>query len=157
MSEDYRTDSLELIKSRFKRDRSILGLKTFNWNTNSPINKTNVPSVYMFEGRDVIQDYNDRDTLGYPAKRHLEINIEIVSKIDRNAAGIKALLQKVKRTVFCDRTGDDDNPVWTPNVRVAKNSFIKELRTKGPGLYDVPEIVGIKLVVGLWYTDNGFL
>lgn len=155
--EDYRTQSLETIKGRFQRDRTILGLKTFNWNTNSPMDKTNVPSVYMFEGRDVIQKYHQGDKLGYPARRHLEINIEIVTQMNRNASDVKDLLQKVKRTVFCDRTGEDSNPVWTPNPVVAQNAFIKELRIKGPGLYKVPELVGIKLVVGLWYTDNGFL
>lgn len=111
----------------------------------------------MFEGRDVIEKYNQGSKLGYPARRHLEINIEIVSKADRNAAGIKSLLQKVKRTVFCDRSGEGDDIVWTPNPVVAKNSFIKELRIKGPGTYEVPELVGIKFVIGLWYTDNGFL
>lgn len=155
--DDYRTEALETIKSRFVRDRELLGLVTFNWNTNNPIDKSSVPSVYMFEGRDVIEKYNQGNILGYPARRHLEINIEIVAKSDRNAAGVKALLQKVKRTVFCDRTVEGEDDVWTPNAVVAKNSFIRELRIKGPGTYEVPELVGIKLVIGLWYTDNGFL
>lgn len=154
--ENYRTLSLEEIKRRILRDKDILGLKTFNWNTNSPISKLNVPSIYMFEGRDVIKDYADRTPLGYPAKRHLEINIEVVTKIDRNAAEVKALLQKVRRSVFCNRSGEEGNYIWIPNQIVADNSRILELRTKGPGLYEVPELVGIKLVIGLWYIDYGF-
>ena len=155
---DYRTLSLEEIKSRIIRDREILGLESFNWNSNSPIDKSSVPSVYMFEGRDTIKTYSSRAPLGYPARRHLEINIEVVAKSDRNASGVKDLLRLVKRAVFCDRTGDSIvNYVWIPNEVVADNSFIKELRTKGPGTYAVPELVGIKLVIGLWYTDHGFL
>ena len=157
MIEDYRTEALETIKARFVRDRELLGLKNFEWNSNNPISKVNVPSVYMFEGRDEIEKHDQRSVLGYPARRNLEINIEIVAKNDRHAAGVKALLQQVKRTIFCDRTGSGDDIVWTPNPIVAKNSFIRELRIKGPGTYEVPELVGIKLVVGLWYTDLGFL
>jgi hypothetical protein len=155
--EDFRTDALLEIKSRILRDRTILGIESFMWNNNGPISKTTVPTIYMFEGRDVIEKYNQGSPLGYPARRHLEINIEIVAKNDREAAGVKALLQKVKRTIFCDRTGDGEDIKWTPNAVVAKNSFIRELRIKGPGTYEVPELVGIKLVIGLWYTDNGFL
>ncbi len=155
--EDFRTDALLEIKSRIERDRDILGLKSFMWNSNNPITKTSVPAVYMFEGRDVIEKYNQGSPLGYPARRHLEINIEIVAKTDRYASNVKTLLQLVKRSVFCDRTTVGDVHTWTPNVVVAKNSFIKELRTKGPGTYEIPELVGIKLVVGLWYIDNGFL
>jgi len=155
--EDFRTKSLLEIKRRIVRDKELLELVSFNWNTNSPISKTTVPSIYMFEGRDVIEKYHQGNKLGYPARRHLEVNIEVVAKSDRNAAGIKTLLQKVKRTVFCDREGEGDSIVWTPNPTVAQNSFIRELRTKGPGTYEVPELVGIKLVVGLWYIDNGFV
>lgn len=157
MAEDFRTLSLIEIKDRIIRDREILGLESFQWNSNNPIDKSNVPAIYMFEGRDVIEKHYQGDKLGYPARRHLEINIEVVAKNDRYAQTVKQLLQKVKRTVFCDRTGEGEDIVWTPNPVVAKNSFIKELRTKGPGTYEVPELVGIKLVVGLWYTDNGFL
>lgn len=155
---DFRTLALEEIKSRIIRDRAILELESFNWNSNDPIDKSSVPSVYMFEGRDTIKTYSSRGPLGYPARRHLEINIEVVTKSDRNASGVKDLLRLVKRSVFCDRTGDSiENYVWIPNEVVADNSFIKELRTKGPGTYAVPELVGIKLVIGLYYTDHGFL
>lgn len=154
--DDYRTLSLEEMKSRIVRDNDILGLKAFNWNSNSPIDKLTVPAVYMFEGRDVIQDYTDRSPLGYPAKRHLEVNIEVVTKLNKNASDVKDLLMLVKRAVFCDRTGEEGSYVWTPNQMVATNSRILELRTKGPGLYEVPELVGIKLVIGLWYIDYGF-
>lgn len=155
--EDFRTDSLLEIKRRIERDRDILGLKAFMWNSNNPINKSTVPAIYMFEGRDTIEKYNQSSALGYPARRHLEINIEVVTKSDKNAHGIKTLLQLTKRSVFCNRATDGENYIWTPEVVVAKNSFIKELRTKGPGTYEIPELVGIKLVIGLWYTDNGFL
>jgi len=155
---DFRTLALEEIASRIVRDREVLDLQSFNWNSNDPDDKSSVPSIYMFEGRDVIKTYSSRGPLGYPARRHLEINIEVVAKSDRNASEIKALLRLVKRSVFCDRIGDSiENYVWTPNEVVANNSFIKELRTKGPGTYAVPELVGIKLVIGLWYTDLGFL
>lgn len=157
MVEDYREIALNEIESRLIRDRDILGLQSVNRNNNNPISKTNVPAIYMFEGRDVIENWTQRDPLGYPLRRHLEINIEIVAKTDRKAKGVKTLLNLVRRSVFCDRTGEGEDFVWTPNPIVAKNSLIRELRIKGPGTYEVPELVGIKLVVGLWYTDEGFL
>lgn len=157
MAEDFREISLDEIESRIVRDKDILGLVSMNRNSNNPIGKQSVPAIYMFEGRDVIENYTQRDPLGYPLRRHLEINIEIVAKADRKAKGVKKLLSLVRRSVFCDRTGEGENMVWTPKPLVAKNSLIRELRIKGPGTYEVPELVGIKLVVGLWYTDNGFL
>lgn len=155
--DDYREIALETIEGRIVRDREMLGLIGVHRNNNNPINKKSVPAIYIFEGRDVVEKYTQRDPLGYPLRRHLEINIEIVAKSDRKAKGVKELLNLVRRSVFCDRTGEGDDIVWTPNPNVANNSLIRELRIKGPGTYEVPELVGIKLVVGLWYTDKGFL
>lgn len=155
--EDYREQALDEIENRLIRDREILGLKGLYRNSNNPIKKDNVPLIYIFEERDVVEHYTQRDALGYPLRRHLEVEIEIVAKSDKNAKGIKQLLNLVRRSVFCDRSGDSGNYIFTPNPLVAPSSIIKELRTKGPGTYEVPELVGIKLVVGLWYVDKGFL
>lgn len=152
---DYRTESLNEIARRIKRDRDILDLKSFKWNSNDPINKINTPAIYMFEGRDTVKEFASKNGLGYPCKRHLEINIEIISKNDKNAKTIKELFQKTRRTIFCERVDTDFGIEWNPNILVAKSSFIKELRTKGPNVYEIPELVGIKLVLGLWYVDHG--
>lgn len=154
---DYREESLSEIKNRLKRDRAILGIKSIERNSNTPLDKSNVPAIYIFEGRDVIVKYTNKNPLGYPAIRSLEINIEVVAKRDREAKGIKDLLKLVRRSVFCERSGEVDNYVFTASHILPGNSVIKELRIKGPGAYDVPELVGIKLVIGLQYTDNGFI
>ncbi|GAG26909.1 unnamed protein product, partial [marine sediment metagenome] len=88
---DYRTQSLEEIARRIKRDRLILNLQSFKWNSNNPISKINVPAIYMFEGRDTVKEFSSKNGLGYPCKRHLEINIEIVTKNDANAKSVKEM------------------------------------------------------------------
>lgn len=156
---DYREEALVIIKERLKRDRDVLGIVSIERNSNTPISKTNVPAIYIFEGRDIITKYQNKTPLGYPVIRNLEINIEIVAKRDRESKGIKDLLKKIRKSIFCERTGEDGSYVYIPShILVDKGyAIIKELRVKGPGTYEVPELVGIKLVIGLQYTDFGFL
>jgi hypothetical protein len=161
---DYREASLEEIARRIKRDRDLLNLKSFKWNSNDPVNKINIPAIYMFEGRDTIKEYISRNKIGYPCKRHLEVNIEMIveneSSIKDDFKKLKIFYQKVRRSVFCDREDiirdEVKSIVWTPNNTLAKNSYMLELRTKGPNTYEIPELIGMKMVVGVWYDDFGF-
>lgn len=150
---DYREQALTEIANRIKRDKDVLGLKTFRWNNNNTSDKEETPIIYMFEGRDEIKEHSKRNKIGYPARRELEVEIEIAVKKDKTL--LKSLYQKLRRTIFCEKEEIDSLITWKPNNTIAKNCFIVEKRTKGPGTYEIPELIGIKMVLGLSYTDNG--
>lgn len=154
---DYRELGLTKIKERLIQDKDALGLKSIKRNSNDPISKDMMNAVFILEGRDYITEHASRSFIGYPAKRMLEVDIEIVTKNDRDGKAIKELYQKVRRTVLCDRTVNPDLSItYNPNPILADNTAIRELRTLGAGLYDIPELIGMKLVLGLYYIDYGF-
>lgn len=152
---DYRELGMDKIKQRLIADKDVLGLKSLKRNSNDPISKSEMNAIYIFEGRDTITEHASRGFLGYPAKRLLEVDVEIITKNNRDGTAIKTLYNNVRRAVFCDKI-IDTNTTYVPNPILADNVAIRELRTLGPGLYDVPELIGIKLVLGLIYIDNGF-
>lgn len=154
---DYRELGLTVIKQRLIDDKEYLQLKTIKRNSNDPISKVPMNAIFIFEGRDTITEHASKNFLGYPAKRMLEIDIEIITKNDRDGKSIKDLYQKVRRTVLCDRVVNiDESITYIPNPILADNTAVRELRTLGAGLYDIPELIGMKLVLGLYYIDYGF-
>jgi len=144
--------ALQTLFDRLLRDRNDLNLKALKWNSNDPISKDMVPSIYMYEELDEITARKSRDSLGYPVARRLEVELEIVTTNDKHSKAVKDLYLLVRRTVFCEKnlTG-----AYTINPVLAPGSTVRELRAKGPGLYDVPELVGIKMVLEIQYIDNG--
>ena len=56
---------------------------------------------------------------------------------------IKKLYRNVRSVVLAD------NPI------VADNTFIREIRTEGPNGYGLPNVIGMQLVLAMFYTDEG--
>lgn len=154
---DYRELGLSEIKKRIINNKDELNLKTLKRLSNDPIDKNDVNAIFIFEGVDNVTKHSSRGETGYPARRMLEVDIEIVAKNDRDGKTIKSLYHNVRRAIFCDKIIDGENIIYKPNMLVADNTIISELRTLGPGLYEIPELIGIKLVLGLSYIDNGIL
>ena len=150
---DYRELGISNIKQRLIDNKDNLSLKTLKRNSNDLVDKSSVNAIYIFEGRDNIVEHNSRNFLGYPARRMLELEIEIVAKNDRDGKAIKDLYQKTRLAILCDK--DNDN--YTPNSTVADGVIIRELRTDGPHLYEIPELIGMRIVIGLYYTDYGVI
>ena len=103
----------------------------------------------MSEETDSVLEHSKRNKTGYPAKRVLEVVLEIVVSDTTN---IKQLYLDMRRVVFTERGSDPlvFNPV------LAQNTFINENRTEGPTGYGLPDVLGMRLVLDLVYTDNGF-
>lgn len=149
---NLRDKSLTNIYERIKRDRDQLGLKSLMWSKNTTIEKDNIPVVFMFEGKDIIKKYDSRNKIGYPARRELEVEIEIAAK-DKDS--LWDIYQKTRRAIFCTREDSIESIIWTPNNVVERNSFIMEIRTNELVTYKDPTAIGISLIVGLSYVDYG--
>ena len=144
-----REDALLEIFERIKADRETLGIKTFKRTPTAPISLSDLPCIFMLEDVDTIVKRSGRGNTGYPAKRVLEVVIELAT--DKNT-DIKALYRDVRRTIFTVRG-------VVPKVqssRLADDAFINEARTEGPTGYGLPDVLGMRLVLDLVYTDNGF-
>jgi len=147
---DYRELGLTAIKDRIINDKDFLSINSIFRNSNNPIDKSLLNSVYIFEGKDVITDHSSKNFLGYPARRMLEVEIELITNADRDGKGIKSFYQNLRKTILCEKNED----VYTPNPILAENTVVRELRSFGPALYKVPELIGMKMVLGLYYIDN---
>lgn len=144
-----REDALIEIYERLKENRESIGIKTFKRTPTSPSDEEDLPCIFMSEESDNIIEYSKRNKTGYPARRALEVSIEIVASGDSN---IKQLYMNTRRAVFAERGSNltNFNPV------LAHNTFINENRTEGPTGYGLPDILGMRLILDLVYTDNGF-
>ena len=145
MSDNRELGLLEIYE-RIKTNRSALGINTFKRIPTRPVQESDLTCVLMIEGNDIIVKKSSRSTTGYPASRLLEVTIEVIAKKEID---VRTITRNLRSVIFTDRiTGN-------PSSIIAKNVFINENRTEGPMGFGMPNVVGIRLVLDLVYTDDG--
>jgi len=150
-----RVNAISEIYNRIKANKDFLGLKAFKKNPTAPITESQMPCVFLTEEVDNITHRASRGPTGYPAKRVMELVIELVVNSDSDIMNLYSNLRKV---VF-SRVGSDianfDAQIMV-DVIVAENTFINENRTEGPIGYGLPDVLGMRLILDLIYDDEGF-
>ncbi len=142
-----REAGLTEIYNRIKDNRTIIGVKSFKRTPTNPISESDMPCIFMLEGIDNIITPSTRNATGYPARRILEVIFELVTT---EKTDIKTMYRAMRAAVFTQRGSD---PV-TFNPRLDENVFIGENRTEGPIGYGLPDILAMRLILDLVYTDN---
>lgn len=127
------------IEKRVKDAKVELGLATCRRMPGAPVTSDNCPAVLVVEGVDDVVKTSNRGNSIYPARRQVEIILEIISKLDYD---VRKLYRDVRSKVVM-------------NPAVADGCFIQEHRTEGPNGYDLPDIQGMRLVLLLFYDDDG--
>lgn len=135
-----REDGLDTVYQRIYDSKETLGLKGFKRSPTKPIDEQYLPCIFMIEGIDEVSTISQRGQFGYPMRRELEVVLEIVSSREYD---IKQLYRDVRSVILAD------TPV------VAENTFIREIRTEGPTGYGLPDVLGMRLVLAMFYTDKG--
>jgi len=141
------------IKSRIKTVKDSLGLVTFVRTPTVPVDAQEMPAIFMIEGVDHITKYGSRKPTGYPAKRVAEVVIELITSkkdSDGNDVDIKSMYRTVRSTIMINV-----NPLLKEDGSPDPTVFIREARTEGPSGYGLPDVVGMRLVLELFYTDEG--
>jgi len=136
---EFRELSIVEVERRVKDARESMGLTTCKRIPTSAITSSHCPAVLIIEGEDLVVKKASRTNSIYPARRNLELVLEIITILGYD---IKKLYRDVRSVIL-------QNPV------VAENCFIEEIRTEGPNGYDLPDIQGMRLVLSLTYTDSG--
>ena len=136
---ENREIGLEEIYDRIKSQKDVLGISQFRRTPTSPIDST--PYIVMLEDVDEIVKKNARNPLGYPCVRDLEVIVELT--VNAEETDIRSLLRQVRSAVF------------SGGAEIADRIFIREARTIGPFGYGVPEILGMRLILSMTYTDLG--
>lgn len=139
-------------RDRIESVKDECGLKTFIRNPTRPADDDDLNAVFLIEGVDTILEYSSRGGNTFPVKRAAEIIIEIVTNaVDADGVpiNIKEIFSTVRRAVFVNI-----NPV-AEDGKVDKTTFFREIRTEGPLGYGLPNILGMRLVLELFYIDNG--
>ncbi len=136
-----REDGLLELYDRIRNAREALGLRAFKRTPTKPIDENLLPCIFMIEGVDDIVDHSSRTQAGYPCKRVLEVTFEMITDRD---VDIKVLYRNVRSVLFSEGVIVADD-----------NTFIREIRTEGPTGYGLPDVLGMRLVLVLSYTDKG--
>jgi len=130
---------------RVKDKRVTIGVASFKRTPSNPISETDMPCIFMMEGIDNIIKHSKRNASGYPARRILEVIFELVTT---DTTDIKAMYLEMRKALFTNIT----TGVFDP--RIADNVFMGENRTEGPIGYGLPDILTMRLVLDLIYTDD---
>ena len=145
-----REDGLLEIYERIKSNRTELGLTSFKRTPTEPINDKDMPCLIMLEGNDNIVTHSSKTNAGYPVRRALEVTLELITS---KSTDIKAMLRNLRKVVFTERGSDP--PFY--NARLfsdGRPALIQENRTEGPNGYGLPDVLGMRLVLDLVYTDE---
>ena len=126
--EDRETALIE-IYDRIAAARTTLGIVSFKRAPATPLDPDKLPCITMIEGIDEIIKVNSRGTSIYPARRVVQVVLELSTSDD---VDIKALYRSVRTTVL-------------GNSQVAPNTYISEIRTEGPAGYEIPNTQGMRL------------
>lgn len=118
-----------------------LGLKGLKRSPTTTVDEDFLPCIFMVEDVDEIVEHSARSSAGYPCKRMLEVTLEIIASRETD---VKKLYSDVRSVVFGDGVVVADD-----------NTFIRETRTEGPTGYGLPDVLGMRLVLILFYTDKG--
>ena len=135
------------IYNRIKARRDIIGVKTFKRVPTDPIQDDDMPCIFMLEEIDNVIKQTNRNNTGYPTQRVLEVILELVTTKD---VDIKTMYRNMRQTVFAIIGSDP----LRYDARIAQNVFITENRTEGPVGYGLPDILSMRLVLDLVYTDD---
>jgi len=136
------------IYERIKSRRVTIGVKSFKRNPTNPIQESDMPCIFMLEEVDSVVKQTSRANTGYPVRRVLEVVLELVTT---KSTDIKTMYRTMRRSVFATIGSD---PLLY-NARITENVFIAENRTEGPLSYGLPDILAMRLVLDLVYTDDG--
>lgn len=139
---------LDEIYERIKARRDVIGVKTFKRTPTSPIQDSDMPCIFMLEEIDNVIKQSNRGNTGYPVRRVLEVVLELVTT---KSTDIKTMYRTMRKSVF-SIIGSDP---FIYNARIVDSVFIAENRTEGPIGYGLPDILAMRLVLDLVYTDDG--
>jgi len=136
---------LNELYERVRDKRTTIGVTSFKRTPTNPITESDMPCIFMLEGIDNIINPSKRNATGYPARRLLEVIFELVTD---EKTDIKTMYLEMRKALFTDITSGQFNP------RIADNVFMGENRTEGPLGYGLPDILSMRLILDLVYTDN---
>jgi len=136
---EIRENCIVALHNIVKTNAVALGLKRIDRNPSVPVTDVQIPCLFIIEGVDIIKEKSKRNNLGYPAKRQLELTFEIVADATTN---IKTLYRNLRDYLLTDTSPVDD-------------SYIEEVRTEGPFSYGIPKLLGMRLIISVYYIDNG--
>lgn len=152
-------DALVVIRDRIAFVKDSVGLDTFIRNPSKPADSDDMPCIFMIEGVDNITDIVSRTAIPYPCRRTAEVVIELIvqsEEADGTPTDIKQKYRVVRKAIFTDHnTGKPSIHPLEDAPEGKHRVFIRENRTEGPLGYGLPDVLGMRLVLDLYYTDNG--
>lgn len=105
------------------------------------VTEEDIPCAIMVEDEDVIIKYSNRDPLGYPCERKLNVIFQFWDKSD--TGDVRNILIQARQLIFANKG------------QLAQGVFIKEASILGPFNQGIPKTHGMQLNTFFIYKDNG--
>lgn len=129
-----------VLYNRIKDSKESLGISTFRRTPSIPVELDDLLCIYMVAGVDRIIKPVSRNPLGYPARREVEIVMEL---INLDSFDFITFYTSFRSAVLTSSKLTDD-------------CFVRETRTVGPVSYNhIANVVGMQMILAMSYTDEG--
>lgn len=146
---DSREIAVNELIARLQARKEEIGLVKFLETPSGEIDPDKLPAILLEEGTDQINTHSNRTKSGYPSKRMLELSFECV--VDVRSTNIRDFCKSVRRALFLDKEVDQ------VDVQLSDDVFMIEDKMEGPFGYGLPNVNGMRLILNLFYTDEGII
>jgi hypothetical protein len=131
------------LEERIKPLFGAYPLNYFKRNPSTKIDESKIPAVIIMEGIDNIIKRSRRDPLGYPVERDFNVIIEAWDYDYDNGGDVKDLRKQILRLALVN------------DGKLITGVHVKEKQTSGPDNLGIPGILGMQVVLQMFYVDSG--
>ena len=137
---EQRELGMEEIMRRLRPLYTSLNLKNVLRIPSRAIDEEDMPCVLVMEGDDSVSKRASTDYLGYPCKRILNVTIECW---DYSNGDVKNIYEETRKAVLAEK-----------GILLQK-VIIRESMAVGPYNFGIPNVLGMRVVFEMSYSDRG--
>jgi hypothetical protein len=126
---------VDIILDRMRNNNNELNLSTLKYVPSVPLSTGDVPALMLIPGPDIIIG---RQRSCKPSRRQFDITAELITKDDFD---INTCYNNIRRILFTDKN-------------LAADIRIEEGGTVGPQAYPIPHLIGLQLIIRMYYEDT---
>ena len=132
---------MDEVEKRIKPLYNSLSLKKVMRHPSKAVDENDLPCVLIMEGDDEIVKRSGRDYLGYGCLRSLDVIVECWDFVE--SGDVRNIYEAVRTAVLANKG------------TLLQGVMIRENKAVGPFNLGIPNVLGMRVVFGLTYKDDG--
>jgi hypothetical protein len=137
---EKRDEGMDEVEKRCRPLYNSIPLKKVIRLPDRVINERDMPCVLIMEGDDYMNNPSNRNPLGYPCRRILNV---IIESWDLSSGDVRNINEEVRKAVLANKG------------QLVSEVIIRESKTVGPFNFEIPNVLGFRTVFEMNYTDSG--